>query len=66
MNKIKAISNRFFGMILPLFLRRLRLHLTFRRIQHILNENSIPLGWICNEHVRHRADELAVLDDRRA
>jgi hypothetical protein len=32
-------------------------------IQHILNENSVPRCGIVDEHVRHRADELAVLNN---
>ena len=47
-------------------LRRLRLHLTLCRIQHILYKYSIPLGGICHHHVCHRAHELAVLDNRAA
>ena len=37
-----------------------------RRIQHIFNENPIPSRRIIHKNVRHRADELAVLDDRAA
>ena len=47
------------------FLRRL-LHRHLRGVQHILNKNSISRGGIVDEHVRNRADELAVLNDRRA
>ena len=35
-------------------------------IQHIFNENAISRGGVIDEHVRHSADELAVLNDRRA
>ena len=49
--------------LLNLWLRRpLRLHL--RRVEHILNENAVPRCRIIDEHVRYRADELAVLDNR--
>ena len=45
------------------FLRRSLLwHL--RGIQHIFNENAVPLGWIVDENVRNRSDELAVLNYR--
>ena len=36
------------------------------RIEHILNENAVSRGGIVDQHVRDRADELAVLDNRRA
>ena len=47
------------------FLRRL-LHRHLCRVQHILNENAVARGGIVDEHVRNRADELAVLNDGRA
>ena len=50
----------------PLLKLRRSLHRHLRRIQHILNENAIPRGGIVYKHVRHRAHELAVLDNRRA
>ena len=37
-------------------------YLVLCRIQHILNEDAVPLGWICDEHVSYCSDELAVLD----
>ena len=52
-----------FYLILPL--RRLR-HRHLRGVQHIFNENAVSRGGIVDEHVRYRADELAVLNDRRA
>ena len=33
--------------------------------EHIFEEDSIPRGGIVDEDVGHRADELAVLNDRR-
>ena len=36
------------------------------RTQHIFNKNPVPLGRIIDHYVRHRADELAVLDDGRS
>ena len=65
MNKIRAISNRFFGMILPLFLRRL-LHRHLRRAQHILNENTVACGRSVDKDMGDGTDELAVLDNGRA
>ena len=35
-------------------------------IEHILNKNSVPRGGVADQHVRDRADELAILDDRAA
>ena len=49
-----------------LFLCRLWYYLTFRRAQHIFDENSIPLGWICYHYMSYRSHELAVLSDRTA
>ena len=34
--------------------------------EHIFDENSVSRGGIVDEDVRHRADELAVLNDGRA
>ena len=34
--------------------------------QHVFKEDSVPRGGIVDQHVRDRADELAVLDDGRA
>ena len=36
------------------------------RIQHILDENSVSRGGIVYHNVGNRADELAILNDRRA
>ena len=36
------------------------------RVQHILNEDAVAACRIVDQHVCDRADELAVLDDRRA
>ena len=44
-------------------LRRFRHYLRICRIQHILNENSIPRGGIIYKNVRYSSHELAVLDD---
>ena len=49
-------------MILPFVLRCQIAHL----IQHILNENTVAHGRIVYEDVRHRADELTVLNDGAA
>ena len=54
-----------FRMILPFKLRRLR-HGHLRGVEHIFNENAVPRGGIVDQHVSHRADELAVLNDGRA
>ena len=35
-------------------------------VQHVFDKYAIPSGGIIYEHVRHRADELAVLNDGRA
>ena len=35
-------------------------------IQHIFYENAVSRCRIVDQHVGHRADKLAVLDDRRA
>ena len=35
-------------------------------VEHILNKYSVARGGIVDEHVRYRADQLAVLNDRRA
>ena len=50
-------------MILPL---RRSLHRHLRRIQHILNENSVPRCGIVDHNVGDCADKLTVLDYRRA
>ena len=34
--------------------------------EHIFYEYAVSLRWICYEHVRNRADKLAVLNDWRA
>ena len=47
------------------FLRRL-LHRHLRRVEHIFNENAVSRGGIVDEDVRHRSDQLAVLDDGAA
>ena len=47
------------------FLRRL-LHRHLCRIKHILNENAVAGSRVVYHNVSHRADELAVLNDRRA
>ena len=38
----------------------------FCRTQHILDKYPIPRGGVTDQHVRHRAHEPAVLNDRRA
>ena len=52
-------------MILPFYLRRL-LHRHLRLVEHILNENTVARGGIVDQLVGYRADQLAVLNDRRA
>ena len=37
-----------------------------RGVPHILNENPVSRGRIVDQHVGHRAHELAVLKDRAA
>ena len=37
-----------------------------RRIQHILNKNPIPSRRIIYQHMRHRSNELPILNDRAA
>ena len=32
-----------------------------RRIQHVLNKDAIPQGWVIDQDVGHGADEFAVL-----
>jgi len=39
---------------------------SLRRAEHILNENAVAGGGIVDEHVRDRADRLAVLNDGAA
>ena len=34
--------------------------------RHVLQKNAVPRGGIVDEDVCYRADELSVLDDRRA
>ena len=52
---------------LPYILRLRRLcHGHLYGIEHILNENSVTRGGIVDEDVRHRSDELSVLDDGAA
>ena len=52
---------------LPYILRlRRSLHRHLWRIKHILNEDAVSRGGIVYEDVRYRADEFAVLNDRRA
>ena len=34
--------------------------------QHVFGKDSVSRGGIVDKNVRYRADELAVLDDRRA
>ena len=54
-------------MISPAILRlRRSLLWHLRRVQHILNENSVPRCRIVYHNVRDRADELAVLDNGAA
>ena len=36
------------------------------RIQHILNEDAVAGGWVIHKNVSDGADQLAVLNDRRA
>ena len=43
-------------------LRRLR-HGNICGVEHIFNENAVARGGGVDEHVRNRADELAVLND---
>ena len=38
----------------------------FHLTEHILNKYPIPRGGIIDQHVRHRTDNLAVLNDRAA
>ena len=38
----------------------------FDRFQHIFDEDSIPGGWVINEHMGHSSYELSVLNDGRA
>lgn len=37
-----------------------------RRIQHILDKDSVSRRWIVHQHMAHRADQPAVLQDRAA
>ena len=46
-------------------LRRLR-HGERDGFEHILDENAVARGGVIDQHVRDRADELAVLDNRAA
>ena len=55
-------GQQFYG-VLPL--RRLRLG-HFCRCEHIFNENAVADRWVADHDVRHRSDELAVLNDRAA
>ena len=47
-------------------LRRLGLNLAVCRREHILDEYSVAGCGVVDHNVRDGADELAVLDDRRA
>ena len=38
----------------------------FRRMQHVFDKNAIPSGGGVDEHMGHRADQLAILNDRGA
>ena len=46
---------------LPVFCCRLRCRL--RRFQHVPDADAVARGRVVYENVRHRADELSVLDD---
>jgi hypothetical protein len=46
----------------PFSHRRVKTHVR----EHIFNEYSVPRGGVIDQHVRHRADELAVPDDGRS
>ena len=37
-----------------------------RRVQHIFNKNAVAYSWIIDQHMRHSANQFAVLDDGRA
>ena len=48
------------------FLRRLGHYRRSACVHHILNKDSVSVGGIVDENVRHRADKLAVLYYRTA
>ena len=37
-----------------------------RLLQHVLNEDAVPLGGLVDHHMGHRAHQLPVLKDRAA
>ena len=37
-----------------------------RRLQHIRDKDPVPRRWIVHQHMAHRADQPAVLEDGRA
>ena len=52
-------------MILPFYLICLRLGHACGG-EHVFNKNTVAAGWVADHDVGDGADELAVLDDRRA
>ena len=38
----------------------------FCRIQHVLDKNPVPAGWVIHQYMRHRTNQFSVLNDGTA